>query len=282
MEPRKTFTEVREEISDEELTSLMLAIKQRYGIDFTNYEKKSLKRGVARLISKNNMHSLLELWGRVIKERDFFMKCIDELLVNLTEMFRNPEIWFKIKDDLLPKLDHKYPLNIWHAGCSTGEEIYTMAIVLKELGIHNRARLTATDLSAQALANAMSGVYAKMLWRKYMGSYLKYFPGGKMENYFEILEDEIKVKDDLKRNIQFERHNLVQDAMEKKFSVIFCRNVMIYFDDALKMKVLKLFHSCLDEEGFFIIGYYDMLPDASKDYFTLYDATTRVYKKRLA
>ncbi len=279
----KTFTQIVDEISDEELTSLAGAIKQRYGIDFTNYEKKSLKRGFARLVSKNNFKSILELWGKIIGNRDFFLASIDDLLVNLTEMFRNPEIWIKLKGDVLPKLALKQNIVIWHAGCSTGEEIYTMAIVLREANLLYKAKITATDLSTQALEQAKLARYQKLLWKKYMASYLKYFKSesGHLENYFEITDQEIIIKDDIKKNITYLKHNLVTDPAISKCNIIFCRNVMIYFDDALKMRLLKKFHDALEDDGYFIIGFYDMLPNEYKDLYVLYDAETRIYKKNL-
>lgn len=278
--PYKSISELREEISDEELNSLTTAIKTRYGIDFTNYESKSLKRGVARLISKYDMGSMLTLWSKIIKDREFFLSCIDELLVNLTEMFRNPEIWVKIKNDLLEQFKFNPAVRVWHAGCSTGEEIYTMAIVMSQAKLYHKAQVTATDLSSKAMAIAMEGSYHQMLWKKYVSSFHQYFPDGKFDDYFKLENDEIKINDNLKKNVTFQRHNLVQDKMIKKFDIIFCRNVMIYFDETLKMKVLNLFHSCLEPGGYLIIGYYDMLPEAHKDLFTLYDATTRIYKKK--
>lgn len=269
----------RIEITDEELDSLTSAIKTRYGIDFTCYEKKSLKRGFARLIARNELGSLVGLWSKILKEKEFLIKYIDDLLVNLTELFRNPEIWLKIKDDLLIQLKDKPVINFWHAGCSTGEEIYTMAIVLKEQGILYKAKTLASDLSSTALETAKQGVYSKIFWKKYTSSYLTYFPKGNPEKHFNLTDSDIIVNAQLKNHIQFLRHNLVQDRMNRKFNVIFCRNVMIYFDETLKMKVLKLFYDSLEDDGYFIIGYYDMLPEASKELFTLYDATTRIYKK---
>jgi chemotaxis protein methyltransferase CheR len=195
----KTISEIREEISDEELQSLTIAVKTRYGIDFTNYETKSLKRGIARLITKYNLGSLIGLWSKIIKDREFFMSCIDDLLVNLTEMFRNPEIWIKIKEDLLEQLKFNPSIKIWHAGCSTGEEIYTMGIVLSHSKLYHKSDITATDLSSQAMAKAMQGIYPQMLWKKYLSSFKQYFPNGKSEDYFSLIGEEIKINDSLKK-----------------------------------------------------------------------------------
>jgi chemotaxis protein methyltransferase CheR len=274
-------TSQRIEITDEELASLTTAIKTRFGIDFTSYEKKSLKRGFARLIARNDLGSLLGLWSKILKDKEFLVKYIDDLLVNLTELFRNPEIWLKIKDDVLEKFKAKQSINIWHAGCSTGEEIYSMAIVLKEQFLLHKTKATATDLSTVALNTAKEGVYNKMLYKKYTSSYLSYYPKGDPEKHFIVNEHTIAVKEELKKHITFSIHNLVQDKMNRKFNIIFCRNVMIYFDEDLKMKVLKLFHDCLEDDGYFIIGYYDMLPENSKNLFVLHDATTKIYRKKL-
>lgn len=272
-------TSDRVEITDEELNSLTTAIKTRYGIDFTCYEKKSLKRGFARLIARNDLGSMMGLWSKILKDKEFLIKYIDDLLVNLTELFRNPEIWLKIKDDVLEQLKNKPSIKIWHAGCSTGEELYSMAIVLKQQGLLAKTQALASDLSTTALETAKKGTYSKMLWKKYTASYQNYYPKGDPSHHFTVTEEEIIVNSGLKNHVKFLRHNLVQDSMDKKFDIIFCRNVMIYFDETLKMKVLKLFHNALEDDGFFIIGYYDMLPESSKELFKLYDATTRIYKK---
>lgn len=126
---------VKKEMSDEELDSLTGAIKLRYGIDFTNYEKASLKRGFTRLIQKHDLESVIGLWSKIMNDRQFLQNNIDDLTVNLTELFRNPEIWIKLKDDILPKLKTKFKLDLWHAGCSSGEEVYTMAMVLQDQGL---------------------------------------------------------------------------------------------------------------------------------------------------
>ncbi len=269
----------RVEISDEELNSLTTAIKTRFGIDFTSYETKSLKRGFARLIAKNDLGSLVGLWAKILRDKEFLVKYIDDLLVNLTELFRNPEVWLKIRTDVLEKLKAAPAISIWHAGCSTGEEIYTMAIVLKESLLLSKSRAYATDLSTSALTAAKQGTYNKMLNKKYTESYLSYSPKGDANRYLTIGENTISVKDELKSHVTFAIHNLVQDTMHRKFNLIFCRNVMIYFDEKLKMKVLRMFYDALEDEGFFVIGYYDMLPESSKELFALYDATTRIYKK---
>lgn len=271
---------VVQEISDEELDALTGAIKTRYGIDFTNYEKPSLKRGFTRLIQKREMNSIVDLWARIMKDRDFLLASIDDLTVNLTELFRNPEIWLKLKEEVLPLLQSNPRLDFWHAGCSSGEEVYTMAMVLQDRNLLYKSSALATDLSTTILEQAKKGEYSSILISRYIKAFKQYFQDGKIEDWFEVEEKFSRVKEKYKRHIQFLSHNLVHDPMDRKFDIIFCRNVMIYFDDVLKMKVLRLFHSALKPGGFFVIGYYDMLPIEHRSLFDLYDSTTRLYRKR--
>ncbi len=268
-----------EEITDEELAALTGAIKTRYGIDFTRYERKSLKRGFARLMGKHDMDSLLDLWGVILKDADFFKKCIDDLTVNLTELFRNPEIWEKL-EEVLDTFKFTPKINIWHAGCASGEEVYSMAMVLQKKGLLNKTRLLGTDISSVALAKAMKAWYPKALMPKYENSLKKYLPNGSFHSMFNEVDGHAEVKEELRKIADFRYHNLVSDKMNEKFDIIFCRNVMIYFDDDLKMNVLKSLLSSLNEDGFFILGYYDMLPERSRELLKQYDSNTRIYTSK--
>ena len=256
----------------------MQAINNRYGLDFTNYERTSLKRGIIRLMLKHNMESIIELWSVVLRDNEFFQNAIDDLLVNLTELFRNPDVWIKLRDIVIPEIENK-SLKIWHAGCSTGEEVYTMNIVLETLGLLNKSKLTATDLSTKALNSAKKGDYSLITLKQYLVPFLKFFPNRNMEDYFDFQDKHATIKSKYKANVTFKKHNLVMDQMEDKFDIIFCRNVMIYFDDALKKRVLDLLYGCLKDDGYLVIGYYDIMPEYGKTKFGIYDVKTRIYRK---
>ena len=256
----------------------MQAINNRYGLDFTNYERTSLKRGIIRLMMKHNMESIIELWSLVLRDNEFFLSAIDDLLVNLTELFRNPDVWIKLRDKILPGIPNK-SLNIWHAGCSTGEEVYTMNIVLETLNLTAGAKLLATDLSTKALNKAKKGDYSLLTLKQYLVPFLKFLPNRNMEDYFDFKDKHATIKSKYQTNVTFKKHNLVMDPMAEKFDIIFCRNVMIYFDETLKNRVLDLLHGCLKDDGFLIIGYYDIMPDYGKSKFGIYDVKTRIYKK---
>lgn len=268
-------------ISEEEVKALMLAMKKRYGLDFTNYEVKSLNRGITRLMTKHKMKGMIDLWGRILNDDDFFMESIDDLMVNLTELFRNPDAWMMIRDEILPTFRKANEIDIWHAGCSTGEEIYTMAIVLEESNMLFKSNMLATDLSHTALSKAKKGVYSKTALKNYLRPFLKFYPDKSLEDYFEFNETNANIKPRYARKVTYQHHNLVEQKMNKKFDIIFCRNVMIYFDSELKSRILNFLNNCLKDGGYLVLGYYDTMPNESIDIFDVYNNSTRIYKKRL-
>lgn len=266
----------RTEITDEELSALTNAIKTRYGLDFTEYEMKSLKRGFARLMMKHKITSLLDLWKQVLRDRSFIFNCIDDLTVNLTELFRNPEFWVYLQRELLPEFNRR-PLKVWHAGCSTGEEVYSLKITCSMSGVLSLKQV-ATDLNLQVLEHARQGAFTNMLHKKYKAKFKEAFPNAHFSNYWDLTDDKFKIKDRYQKNIEFSQHNLVQDTMHQKFDIIFCRNVLIYFDEKLKLKVLDRFRKALNPNGFLIMGYYDVMPNGYESYFHVHHSRCRVYK----
>ncbi len=277
-------TSPRLTISDYELQSFTLAVKTRFGMDFTNYEPKSLKRGLVRLIAKYQLKSMIGLWSAMLYDKELIIKYVDELLINLTEFFRNTSLWQFLRTELLPSLIRTPVLNVWHAGCSTGEEAYSLTVVLKQLGLLNRANLLGTDLSTKALAMAESGTYSNLLWAACERSFMRYDAAGRIGRYFLRKEEEevFKVAASLKSRVRFERHNLVQEPINRQFKLVFCRNVMIYFDQRLKQLVLERLYAAMEDDGYLIIGFYDMLPDSARQMFQLHCATNRIYTKNLA
>jgi chemotaxis protein methyltransferase CheR len=267
------------DISDEELTSLNRAIFNRYGMDFSNYESISFKRRVARVISRYKLESSIGLWRKILSDGQFIYTFIDEITVGLTEMFRNQEFWLRMRNDILLQFQSRSSLRIWHAGCSTGEEVYSMAILLLEEDLIHKAKVVATDLNSQSIQLATAGTFSGM----YMGAYQKNYraAGGKktLEAYYTLEGDAMRFNKIPRQNFKFYQHNLVKDPMTEQFDIIFCRNVMIYFDEVLKLNVLRLFHQCLPTGGFFVIGFYDAMPDGYREYFELYDPNTKTYRK---
>ncbi|NJM94587.1 MAG: protein-glutamate O-methyltransferase CheR, partial [Cytophagales bacterium] len=258
-------------ISDDELLSINRAILLRYGIDFTNYEVSSLRRRVSRVVDKYSLESSFDLWRKILRETDFIHTYINEITVGLTEMFRNPELWLRIRKELLPLLAHQEQIKIWHAGCSTGEEVYTMGIVLAESGLAPRTKGLATDVNSDFLVQARQGRYDAELLPKYKENYRSFNPTGSFEHYYRPQGASIIMQPHVVGHLNFLHHNLTNPAPDQEFDIIFCRNVMIYFDEKLKLRLLQQFSQALRPNGFFIIGYFDALPPHNNEFFKLHD-----------
>jgi chemotaxis protein methyltransferase CheR len=267
-------------ISDEELQAINRAILLRYGIDFSNYEPQSFKRRMSRALQKFGIGNIYDLWRDMLKDNNLVFKLIDEITVGLTELFRNPTLWQFLKDEILFQYKHQSKINIWHAGCSTGEEVYSMAIVLYELDLLFKSKIWATDLSGQAIRTAEKGAYIDEIFVQFNKNYHLYAPNKDLKQYFFRSQEEWKVFSTLRHSIAFEQHNLTKDEIKGTYDIIFCRNVMIYFDEVLKMRVLEKFHEALHEDGYFIIGYYDALPNAHRDLFEIYNAENKIFRKK--
>ncbi len=268
-------------ISDEELNALTHAILKRYGVDFTCYEPKSLKRRVIRCISVFKLKSIHELWVKMLRDSNFIHNFMNEVSVGLTAMFRDPVLWRALRDRVLPDLAHKEVINIWHAGCSTGEEVYTMGIVLEEAGLLHKAKALATDMNLDAIETAKEGKYHKLKLTEYANNYAAYRPFSDFHKYYQKADDDHGILDpNLIRHVTFDFHNLITQKMDQQFDIIFCRNVMIYFDAIAKARLIEQFHQSLNPSGYFIIGFYDALHSMmDKAKFESYDVDAKIFYK---
>lgn len=267
-------------ISDEELRSLTGAIQQRHGIDFSCYEPKSLKRRVIRALHIFKLQAVHELWIKILREPSFIYPFMDEISVGLTSMFRDPVLWRRIRNLLGNDLKDKKELSIWHAGCSTGEEVYTMGIVLKESLFTKTISARATDISNQAMEAAKKGEFNLLKMTEYNLNYLQYNAAGSLKKYYADNGTIASMNTGLLDHVSFEYHNLITSPFLHKFDIIFCRNVMIYFDNEAKRKLFDKFYAALNPDGLFIIGFYDaVLPliDASK--FKVLDMDAKIFQK---
>lgn len=273
-----------ETISNEELQEINRAILTRYGMDFSNYETTSLRRRVTRVMRKIEVETVYDLWRYFLRHNEFIFEYVDELTVGLTEMFRNPELWALLRDEIIPEKINQgvSPINIWHAGCSTGEEVYSMAIVLHDVGALSISRAIATDLSWQAVRQAQEGVFQMDTLLEYEKAFRHYDPRKSLNMYYHSIgEEAARMKPFLTSHATFYQHNLSKDPMSSgQFDIIFCRNVMIYFDAILKTKVLEMFHRCLRPGGLLIIGYYDALPSDNERLFEMTDPARKVLRKK--
>jgi len=241
-------------VKDEELNLLLNELFETHGYDFTNYAKASLKRRINRLLVVDRIPSFAELLFKVKKEPSYLTHLVQELTVNVTEMFRDPLTFKTIREQVLPLLATHPFIRIWHAGCATGEEVYSMAILLHEANLLHKARLYATDLNPSVIENIRRGLFPMSAMKQYSENYI--LSGGKNDfsQYYTAKYDWAKFNDSLKANMIVATHNLVSDRSFNSFQLIFCRNVLIYFDKVLQDNVLTLFDDSLEKLGYLILG----------------------------
>jgi len=241
-------------IRDNEVTILLNDMLDTYGYDFNDYSKASLKRRIDRLFTLDKFPSFAEFRYRIKNDEIYLKRFVEEITVNVTEMFRDPSFYNALLKQVLPVLA-TYPLiRIWHAGCSTGEEVYSMAILLKEANLLQRSLLYATDINPDVLEKAKTGIFPLGQMKTYSENYIA--AGGKKDfsSYYTSRYDRAKFDTQLSKKMIFATHNLVSDRSFNEFQLILCRNVMIYFDKELQDRVLHLFDQSLEPLGFLGLG----------------------------
>lgn len=241
-------------IDDEEVNILVKDLLELYGYDFTQYSFASLKRRVNRLFSLDKFPSFAEFRFRLRNDSDYLDRFVEEITVNVTEMFRDPSFYKVLRNEVFPVLA-TYPfIRIWHAGCSTGEEVYSMAILLKEANLLHKSLLYATDINPQVLEKAKSGIFPLSQMKQYSENYI--LSGGLQDfsSYYTAHYNRGKLDDSLKKKIIFSTHNLVSDGSFNEFNMIVCRNVLIYFEKNLQERVFRLFHDSLGTLAYLALG----------------------------
>jgi chemotaxis protein methyltransferase CheR len=266
---------------DLEVRLLLEAIAAKYGHDLRGYRTASLKRRIQHALTKSGAANLGQLQHQVLHDADLFASVLDDLTVQVSEMFRDPPIYRTFREEIVPMLRTYPQVRIWHAGCSSGEEVYTTAILLAEEGLSDRTQIYATDLSNAALARAREGVYPAERAAAYAANY--HASGGTraFETYYSVAYDHIALDESLRKNIVFFQHDLVADHAFGQMQVIFCRNVLIYFERALRMRVLDKFSAGLCRGGFVVLGNSEQLGRPEEGLgFVEFDAATRIYRYR--
>ncbi|HEV7379499.1 MAG TPA: protein-glutamate O-methyltransferase CheR [Dyadobacter sp.] len=241
-------------IEDEDIELLLTDLFELHGYDFTSYSRASLKRRINRLYSLDKFPSFAELRYRVRNDTSYLKRFVEEITVNVTEMFRDPSFYLSLRNDILPILGTKPFIRIWHAGCSTGEEVYSMAILLKEAGLLRKSLLYATDLNPTVLEKVRRGIFPMNQMKQYSESYIA--SGGEKDfsDYYIANYGQAKFDSELSEKIIISTHNLVSDSSFNEFDLILCRNVLIYFDKDLQDRVLRLFDSSLGSLGYLALG----------------------------
>lgn len=268
-----------EVFTNADFTDIVQLLRLQYGHDFTGYAQPSLKRRLQRFMGSMQINNVFELKHRLINEQAFFDRMVEYITVNVTEMFRDPEFYSTLRTDILPKLAAYPIIKIWHAGCATGEEVYSMAILLHEAGLLQRSRIYATDLNPANIRKAESGIVPMENVKEYTQNYIR--SGGKADfsDYYTARYDHALFRKDL-RQITFFQHNLVTDGVFNEFHLICCRNVFIYFNRALQERVLRLFHDSLAVRGYLALGIRESMRFSDiRQQFEIVHARHKIYRR---
>jgi chemotaxis protein methyltransferase CheR len=271
------------EIEKIEVELLLEAVFRRYGYDFRSYARASVTRQLRQFLEKTEYSCISELIPKMLRDAVLFQQLLLKLSVTVSSMFRDPLFYLTLRREIVPLLK-TYPfIRVWIAGCAAGEEAYSVAILLKEEGLLPRATIYATDINERALAAAKEGIYSLSQVREYTENYQRSGPLDSFSSYYHAAHDRIVMNRDLKQSITFARHNLVSDYVFAEMHLVLCRNVMIYFNQELKDRVLQLFDDSLIRGGFLCLGAKETLRFSSIDSrYQEADNGGRIYRKRFA
>jgi chemotaxis protein methyltransferase CheR len=268
------------ELDELEIDLLLEGVWRRYGFDFRQYSRASIKRRLWRRMALEGLRSVSGLQERLLHEPASMERLLLDLSINVTAMFRDPGFFLELRRKVIPLLRTWPFVRIWHAGCSTGEEAYSLAVVLREEGLYDRCRIYATDINEAVLQRAKRAQFPLDKMREYTKNYLAAGGTGSFSEYYVAAYEAAQFDRSLADNIVFAQHNLASDHRFNDFQLILCRNVMIYFDKPLQDRVLGLFHQSLVPFGMLGLGQKESLRFSPHegDYDDL-DTAERLYRR---
>ncbi len=268
------------ELERVEIELLLEAIYRRYGFDFRSYAYNSLRRRLWNRIQAEELPTVSALQASVLHDTAAMERLLHDLSVNVTTMFRDAGFYRAFRQEIVPLL-RTYPfVRIWHAGCSTGEEVYSMAILLEEAELYERTRIYATDIDEAVLRQAKARIFPLEKMQEYTQNYQSAGGTRSFSEYYTALYDGAVFAPSLLRNVVFAQHNLATDRAFAEFNVVICRNVMIYFDRSLQNRVHHLFHESLATFGVLALGNKETLRFSDvEDRYEPIDAKQKIYRK---
>lgn len=269
------------QLEEIEIDLLLQGIYRHYGADFRQYARSSLRRRMWNMVRDEGLPSLSALQALVLHDEAAMNRLLDQLSVNVTTMFRDPSFFRAFREKVVPHLWSVPFVRIWTAGCSSGEEVHSLAILLHEEGLYDRCRIYATDMNTRVVERAKSGIFQVSQMQEYTQNYLA--AGGKaaFSAYYTAAYDHAIFKQHLRKNIVFAQHNLAADASFNEFNVVICRNVMIYFDVELQSRAHDLFLSSLRRGGFLCLGRRESLRGCKQaDVYEAVDEKERIFRRR--
>lgn len=266
---------------NKEYKELLESIRFVYGYDFTDYAEASVMRRIDHFMTVGKITAMEKLGKMILQDEKLFEKFIQEISVTVTEMFRDPFFYKSLRENVMKRLA-TYPfIKVWIAGCATGEEIYSIAILLREEGLLNRAVIYATDINQKSLQIAKDGVYPVENMKAYTANYQKSGGTNSFSEYYKAKYNSVMFDKSLKQNVVFAAHNLAVDKSFNEFQLIVCRNVLIYFNQQLQNKVINLFYESLCPFGFLGLGNKESLLFSDKrKYFDETDRKEKIFMKK--
>lgn len=276
----RRFTSATTELERLEMELLLLAIYRHHGFDFRSYAPASLHRRIRRHMENARVATISGLTELILHDPSALQRLLHDLSVNVTAMFRDPTFFAEFRRSVVPLLRTYPTVRIWHAGCSTGEEVYAMSILLEEEGLYDRCRIYATDMDSTVLDHARQGIFPLSRMKEYTSNY--FLGGGKrsLSDYFTAKYDGALFAPRLAKNVLFTQHNLAMDRGFSEFNVIICRNVLIYFDRSLKDHTLNLFSESFATLGVLCLGRKESLRFTAFEHeFSAISARERIYRR---
>lgn len=268
-------------MDSEEITVLLTQVHQLTGVDFRDYSLPMIKRRIRHLLELRKFRNIAELSRQIEQDEGILKQLVAIFCVTVSAMYRDPDVFLSIRKNILPILRAKPFIRIWHAGCATGEEVYSFAIMLEQEGFQDRYRSYATDLDWTALEQAKSGYFPMRTMQSNTKNYLKSGGIAPFSEYYDSYEKTILLKEYIKRNVVFGRHNLVSDPAFNQFDLIFCRNVLIYFNNTLQERVLNKLRDSLLDGGMLILGSREPISFAYRNLnFEVVSREFQIFKKR--
>ncbi|MDP8923689.1 MAG: protein-glutamate O-methyltransferase CheR [Chloroflexota bacterium] len=267
-------------LEDVEIELLLEGVYRHYGYDFRNYAISSLRRRLRFLVLSEGTKTISGLKEKVLHDPAALERLLLGLSVNVSAMFRDPSFYRAVRATVVPVL-RTYPfVRIWHAGCATGEEVYSMAILLEEAGLYERCRIYATDINEVVLRRAREGIFPLKQMKAYTENYIRAGGTRAFSEYYTAQYDNAIFRPELKKNLVFAQHNLAMDGSFNEFHLIMCRNVMIYFNKALQERALDLFADSLVRRGFLCLGAKETLKGTTREgAFDEVDTLEKIYRK---
>jgi chemotaxis protein methyltransferase CheR len=262
-----------------ELELVLEAIHRRYGYDLREYVPETVERRLRAALARSGLAHFGELTHRLLHDPAWFANLLDQLTVQVSDMFRDPPFYRVFRERVVPLLRTYPELKLWHAGCATGEEVYATAILLAEEELYERSQIYATDVSAKAIESARDGVYTQEQAAAFAANYEQ--AGGKLrfEDYVVSGYGRIAMREPLKKNLVFFQHNLATDYAIGEMNVIFCRNVLFYFERDLRRRVLGMLGEGLARSGFLCLGATEGLPEDAGALFAAFSPRERIFRK---